>query len=164
MARSRAVFGADVTSHAVDCSDGVDSSSVEGYCPPFPERKVTVRKIINSTYVTLDGVIQNPQDWPSTGGFGEKGNDIQLKLLENSDAVLISPRSALAAECAAGKLIELRLSEQRYPGSTGIWLVTLANRTPSPAAAMIIQQVETLLRDLMLGNGPRRRATSSVRP
>jgi dihydrofolate reductase len=67
----------------------VDSSSVEGYCPPFPERKVTVRKIINSTYVTLDGVIQNPQDWPSTGGFGEKGNDIQLKLLENSDAVLM---------------------------------------------------------------------------
>jgi DNA-binding transcriptional LysR family regulator len=77
----------------------------------------------------------------------------------NSDAVLISPRSALATECAAGKLIELRLSEQRYPGSTGMWLVTLANRTPSPAAAMIIQHVETLLHDLMLNNGARRRAT-----
>jgi dihydrofolate reductase len=48
-----------------------------------------MRKIVNSTYVTLDGVIQNPQNWPSTGGFGEKGNDIQLRLLENSDAVLM---------------------------------------------------------------------------
>jgi hypothetical protein len=24
-----------------------------------------MRRIINSTYITLDGVIENPQDWPS---------------------------------------------------------------------------------------------------
>ena len=28
-----------------------------------------MRRIINSTYVTLDGVIQNPQDWPSPGQY-----------------------------------------------------------------------------------------------
>ena len=24
-----------------------------------------MRRIINSTYITLDGIIENPQDWPS---------------------------------------------------------------------------------------------------
>ncbi len=32
-----------------------------------------VRKIVNSTYVTLDGVITDPQDWPSMGGFSDAG-------------------------------------------------------------------------------------------
>jgi dihydrofolate reductase len=50
---------------------------------------MTVRKIVNSTYITLDGVIQNPQDWPSTGGFGRRGNELQLNLLERCDAVLM---------------------------------------------------------------------------
>jgi dihydrofolate reductase len=48
-----------------------------------------VRQIINSTYVTLDGVIQNPQNWPSTGGFGDEGNRVQTELLERCDAVLM---------------------------------------------------------------------------
>ena len=26
-----------------------------------------MRKLINSTYISLDGAIQNPQDWPSLG-------------------------------------------------------------------------------------------------
>ena len=33
-----------------------------------------MRKIINSTYATLDGVIQDPQDWPSMGGFSDTGS------------------------------------------------------------------------------------------
>lgn len=48
-----------------------------------------MRKIINSTYITLDGVIQNPQDWPAMGGFGEAGNKVQTELLERCDAVLM---------------------------------------------------------------------------
>jgi dihydrofolate reductase len=48
-----------------------------------------VRSIINSTYVTLDGVIQNPQNWPVSGGFSEAGGQIQLQLLEQCDAVLM---------------------------------------------------------------------------
>jgi dihydrofolate reductase len=48
-----------------------------------------VRPIINSTYVTLDGVIQNPQDWPSLGSFSDEGNQIQAQLLERCDAVLM---------------------------------------------------------------------------
>jgi dihydrofolate reductase len=48
-----------------------------------------VRSIINSTYVTLDGVIQNPQNWPVSGGFSEEGGRIQFELLERCDALLM---------------------------------------------------------------------------
>lgn len=52
-----------------------------------------MRRIINSTYVTLDGVIQNPQDWPSLGGFSDEGNQVQAELLERCDAVLMGRRT-----------------------------------------------------------------------
>jgi dihydrofolate reductase len=48
-----------------------------------------MRKIINSTYVTLDGVIQDPQDWPELGSFSETGFAIQTELLLGCDAVLM---------------------------------------------------------------------------
>lgn len=48
-----------------------------------------MRKIINSTYITPDGLIQNPQDWPTLGGFGDAGNKVQIELLERGDAVLM---------------------------------------------------------------------------
>ncbi len=52
-----------------------------------------MRQIVNSTYVTLDGVIQNPQDWPSVGGFSEEGARIQTDLLGRCDAVLMGRRT-----------------------------------------------------------------------
>jgi dihydrofolate reductase len=48
-----------------------------------------VRSIINSTYVTLDGVIQNPQNWPVSGGFSDDGGRIQFELLQRCDALLM---------------------------------------------------------------------------
>lgn len=48
-----------------------------------------MRRIINSTYVTLDGIIQNPQDWPSPGGFSDQGNKVQTDLMEHCDAILM---------------------------------------------------------------------------
>lgn len=48
-----------------------------------------MRRIVNSTYVTLDGAIQKPQDWPLRGGFTEAGGKAQLALLERCDAVLM---------------------------------------------------------------------------
>jgi dihydrofolate reductase len=47
-----------------------------------------MRRIINSTYISLDGVIQNPQDWPSTGADDNAGV-IQTELLLSCDAVLM---------------------------------------------------------------------------
>lgn len=48
-----------------------------------------MRTLVNSTYVTLDGVIHNPQDWPALGGFSDQGNQVQSELLERCDAVLM---------------------------------------------------------------------------
>ncbi len=48
-----------------------------------------MRAIVNSTYVTLDGIIQDPQDWPSLGSFDDAGNAFQTDLLERCDAVLM---------------------------------------------------------------------------
>lgn len=48
-----------------------------------------MRRIVNSTYISLDGVIQNPQDWPSLGSFSDEGEKIQSELLASCDAVLM---------------------------------------------------------------------------
>jgi dihydrofolate reductase len=47
-----------------------------------------MRRIINSTYISLDGVITNPQDWPSDD-FDEASVTIQTELLDSCDAVLM---------------------------------------------------------------------------
>jgi dihydrofolate reductase len=52
-----------------------------------------MRRLVNSTYVTLDGVIQDPQDWPSLGGFSDDGNRVQSELLEQCDALLMGRRT-----------------------------------------------------------------------
>ena len=41
-----------------------------------------MRRIINSTYITLDGVIENPQDWPLLGSFSDAGQPDPDELLE----------------------------------------------------------------------------------
>jgi dihydrofolate reductase len=51
-----------------------------------------MRKIINSTYITLDGVIENPQDWPSPGVDDDAGA-IQTELLLSCDALLMGRRT-----------------------------------------------------------------------
>jgi dihydrofolate reductase len=52
-----------------------------------------MRKLINSTYVSLDGVIENPQDWPSLGSLSDEGYTIQHTLLSSCDAVLMGRRT-----------------------------------------------------------------------
>ncbi|HJP79346.1 MAG TPA: dihydrofolate reductase family protein [Pseudonocardiaceae bacterium] len=49
-----------------------------------------MRRIINSTYISLDGVIQDPQDWPGNGIESDgRGGTIQTDLLAACDAVLM---------------------------------------------------------------------------
>jgi len=50
-------------------------------------------RLINSTYITLDGVVQDPQDWAALGSFTEAGAAIQNTLLERCDAVLMGRRT-----------------------------------------------------------------------
>ena len=53
-----------------------------------------MRRIINSTYISLDGVIEDPQDWPSGRHEDDgRGGQIQTELLLACDAVLMGRRT-----------------------------------------------------------------------
>jgi dihydrofolate reductase len=52
-----------------------------------------MRKIINSTYISLDGVIEQPHTWPPTGPSDERADAIQTELLLACDAVLMGRRT-----------------------------------------------------------------------
>ena len=53
-----------------------------------------MRRIINSTYITLDGVIEDPQDWPSGRHKDDgRGGEIQTELLLSCDALLLGRRT-----------------------------------------------------------------------
>jgi dihydrofolate reductase len=51
------------------------------------------RKIINSTYISLDGVVDRPHEWPSVGDRGSKGDEIQAELLFGCDALIMGRRT-----------------------------------------------------------------------
>ena len=48
-----------------------------------------MRELVNSTYISLDGVVEKPETWPATGGFSDEGSQIQTELLLGCSAVLM---------------------------------------------------------------------------
>jgi dihydrofolate reductase len=54
-----------------------------------------MRRIINSTYISLDGVVEQPHTWPSLEGrpSDERADQIQADLLLACDAVLMGRRT-----------------------------------------------------------------------
>ena len=53
-----------------------------------------MRKIINSTYISLDGVVEGPHLWPSLGRPGdERFGQIQAELAMSCDAFLMGRRT-----------------------------------------------------------------------
>ena len=53
-----------------------------------------MRKIINSTYVSLDGVVEEPHKWPSIERPSDgRGDEIQAALLSACDAALMGRRT-----------------------------------------------------------------------
>lgn len=46
-------------------------------------------RIINSTFMSIDGVVQNPQDWPSSGKSDPAGEELEWELMSGCDAVLM---------------------------------------------------------------------------
>jgi dihydrofolate reductase len=53
-----------------------------------------MRQLINSTYITLDGVVEGPHLWPplKSAGSGE-GDEVQFELLRACDIVLMGRRT-----------------------------------------------------------------------
>ena len=53
-----------------------------------------MRQLINSTYITLAGVVESPHLWPSLrSGTSDEGETIQTTLLETCDIVLMGRRT-----------------------------------------------------------------------
>lgn len=52
-----------------------------------------MRELVNSTYISLDGVVESPQTWPDLGSFGPEGNKIQTDLVLGCSAVLMGRRT-----------------------------------------------------------------------
>ncbi len=53
-----------------------------------------MRRIINSTYITLDGAVEDPHLWPSLGGAASDVSfEIQNDLLQACDGVLMGRRT-----------------------------------------------------------------------
>jgi len=53
-----------------------------------------MRRIINSTYISLDGVVEQPHEWPTIERpSDERGGQIQTSLLMACDAVLMGRRT-----------------------------------------------------------------------
>ncbi|HEU0184155.1 MAG TPA: dihydrofolate reductase family protein [Blastocatellia bacterium] len=53
-----------------------------------------MRKIVNSTFITLDGAIEDPHLWPSLGGDdSQESFDIHVELINQCDAVLMGRRT-----------------------------------------------------------------------
>jgi dihydrofolate reductase len=52
--------------------------------------EVTMKKLINSTYITLDGAVEGPHLWPSLGASAQAAShDIQMELLNACDVILM---------------------------------------------------------------------------
>ena len=52
------------------------------------------RKLINSTYITLDGVVESPHKWPALPlGSAEEHEAVQGRLLETCDILLMGRRT-----------------------------------------------------------------------
>ena len=53
-----------------------------------------MRRVVNSTYMTLDGAVENPHLWPSLGrGGSEVSFEIQSQLLQECDGVLMGRKT-----------------------------------------------------------------------
>lgn len=52
-----------------------------------------MREIVNSTYISLDGVVEHPETWPGLGGFSDEGNKVQSELLASCSAALMGRRT-----------------------------------------------------------------------
>jgi dihydrofolate reductase len=81
-----------------------------------------MRELINSTYITLDGVVEHPETWPATGSFSSRGNDIQTELLRTCSALLMGRHTydgfADVWPNVSGDLADMMNAMPKYVAST----------------------------------------------
>jgi dihydrofolate reductase len=90
--------------------------------------EIAMRKIINSTYITLDGAVENPHLWPSLGDSAKEVSfDIQMQLLDACDAIL--------------------MGRHTYETFAAAWPTRSGDRMSDSINAMRKEVVSTTLRD-----------------
>ena len=52
-----------------------------------------MRMLTNSTYISLDGVVQDPDQWPALEGDDPRGYEIQTELLQSCDVLIMGRRT-----------------------------------------------------------------------
>jgi dihydrofolate reductase len=96
-----------------------------------------VRKIINSTYITIDGAVEDPHLWPSIGDSGGVADAIQTELIEACDAVLMGRRTyesfAAVWPTRSGDRVSDRINTMRK------YVVSTTLRDPSWANTTVIR-------------------------
>ena len=65
-----------------------------------------MRKVINSTYITINGEVEDPHLWLSSADSQGQAHAIQTDLLENCDALLMGRRTDDAFEAEAKMKVE----------------------------------------------------------
>lgn len=92
-----------------------------------------MRKIINSTYITLDGAVEDPHLWPSLGDSAKSVSyEIQMDLLDSCDVILMGRRT--------------------YESFAGAWPTRSGDRMADSINAMEKQVVSTTLRNPVWNN------------
>ena len=87
-----------------------------------------MRRIINSTYISLDGVVKDPQDWPDNGIESDgTGLQAQTDLLWACDAMLMGGRT--------------------YPSMSAAWMARSGDPFSDRFNAMAKYVVSSTLRD-----------------
>jgi dihydrofolate reductase len=87
-----------------------------------------MRKIINSTYISLDGVIEGPHLWPSLGRpSDERADQIQTELALSCDALL--------------------MGRHTYDGFAPVWPTRSGDRLSDHINAMPKYVISTTLKD-----------------
>jgi dihydrofolate reductase len=112
-----------------------------------------MRQLINSTYITLDGVVEGPHLWPPlAAGNSAEGGTIQTDLLETCDVVLMGRRTydsfAPAWSARSGDPYSDRINTMRK------LVVSTTLRDPSWANTEVIAgDVAGHVRDLKASDG-----------
>jgi DNA-binding transcriptional LysR family regulator len=68
-----------------------------------------------------------------------------IDAVTQGDAILLAPALAVAREVAAGQIRRIAPRDVRHPVQCDLYLITLANRSLSPTANMIIGKIEALI-------------------
>src|SRR5262245_34368475 len=105
-------------------------------------------RIINATFMSIDGGVQNPQDWPANGAQDPSGLDMEAELLAECDGVLMGRQTydvfAASWPNRSGDPVSERLNElPKYVVSTTLTDASAWNPT-TVIADDVVEQIRKL--------------------